>query len=126
MDNITLGSFDTSFTALYLWVFAPVVFYWVFINKKKDWTSLGGFGKTSLSIWTIAVFIKAVKNQTTVADVLEITLLFGFMLGYLVALLFKFLTELSGEELQSDLKRYEQEEADKELIRKAARKIIES
>ncbi len=119
MDNITLGSFDTSFSALYLWGIAPFIFYWVFIEKKKGWTSLGGFGKTSLSIWTIAVFIKAVKNQTTVAEVLEITLLFGFMLGYFVALLFKFLTKLSAEQ-------YEQEEADKELIRQAARKILES
>lgn len=126
MDNINLGSFDTSFSSLYLWAIAPFIFYWVFIEKKKGWTSLGGFGKTWLVLWTSAVLIKAINNQTTVAGVIEITLMFGFILGYLVALLFKYLTKMSVEKAELESKIHKQEEADKELIRKAARKILES
>lgn len=126
MDNITLGSFDTSFNALLLWAFVPVIFYWAFVDKKKSFTSLGVFGKTVLSLWTLGVFIKAVKNQTTVAEVLEITFLLGIVGGYVIAILFKFLTEASVEKAELESKRHKQEEADKELIRKAARKILES
>jgi hypothetical protein len=46
MDNITFGSFDTSFSSMYLWLFSLLIFYWVFVEKKKSWTSLGGIGKT--------------------------------------------------------------------------------
>jgi hypothetical protein len=121
MDNITFGSFDTSFSSIILWAIAPAILYWVFIEKKKSWTSLGGFGKTWLVLWTSAVLIKAIKNQTTVVDVLEITLIFGLFIGYFVALIFKALTVFAEEQIIIE----EQEEADKELIRQAAKKIIQ-
>ncbi len=121
MNNITFGSFDTSFSSIILWAIAPAILYWVFIEKKKSWTSLGGFGKTWLVLWTSAVLIKAIKNQTTVVDVLEITLIFGLFIGYFVALIFKALTVFAEEQIIIE----EQEEADKELIRQAAKKIIQ-
>ena len=125
MDNITFGSFDTSFSSMILWAIAPVILYWVFIEKKRSWTSLGGFGKTWLVLWTSAVFVKAIKNQTTVVDVLEITLLIGFYVGYFVALLFKSLSRVVEKQEKERLAYAKQEEEDKELIRQAAKKILQ-
>jgi hypothetical protein len=125
MDNITFGSFDTSFSALIVWALTPFIFYWAFIDKKKSWTSLGGFGKTLLALWTSAVLIKAINNQTTVADVFEITILVGLYLGYFFALFSKGMISLKGEQLMESLAHAKQQEADKELIRQAAKKIIQ-
>ena len=125
MDNITFGSFDTSFSSMYLWLFSLLIFYWVFVEKKKSWTSLGGIGKTWIVLWTCAVLIKAIKNQTTVVDVIEITLIFGLYIGYFTALLFKGILRYGEEQEKIMLKKLEEEEADKELIRQAAKKIIQ-
>jgi hypothetical protein len=121
MENITFGTFDTSFSSIWLWAIAPAILYWTFIEKKKSWTSLGGFGKTWLVLWTSAVLIKAINSQTTVVDVLETTLIFGLYIAYFLALLFKGLSKFAEEQAKDE----EQEEADKELIRQAAKKIIQ-
>ena len=125
MENITFGTFDTSFSSIILWAIAPAILYLTFIEKKKSWTSLGGFGKTWLVLWTSAVLIKAINNQTTVVDVLETTLLFGLYIAYFLALLFKSMSKFVEKQEKERLAYAEQEEADKELIRQAAKKIIQ-
>ncbi len=123
MENITFGTFDTS--SIFLLAFAPVILYWAFIEKKKSWTSLGGFGKTWLVLWISAVLIKAIKNQTTVVDVFEITIILGLYIGYFVGLLYNKMLRDAVEEAKQRLIYLEQEKADKELIRQAANKIIQ-
>ena len=86
---------------------------------------MGGIGKTWIVLWTCAVLIKAIKNQTTVVDVIEITLIFGLYIGYFTALLFKGILRYGEEQEKIMLKKLEEEEADKELIRQAAKKIIQ-
>lgn len=125
MENITFGTFDTSFSSIVFLAGAPAILYWTFIEKKKSWTSLGWFGKTWLVLWTSAVLIIAINNQTTVVDVLETTLLFGLYIAYFLALLCKSMSRFYEEEEEKRLIYAEQEEADKKLIRQAAKKIIQ-
>jgi hypothetical protein len=124
MENIDFGSFDITFSNIMFYLGALLFFYFAFISKANDWSTLKGFGRFCVSAWTIASLIKLIRTQTTVIDVIDWTLIM-FMASYLVAIIFKAIHKTAVENAEEQLKILEQEEADKELIRQAAKKIIQ-